>query len=56
MIDPVFCKKLLASPKKAALDHGFQLTPEERAIFSQIQADTLSEFSKQVLEKLMTDG
>jgi hypothetical protein len=56
MIDPVFCEHLLANPQKAALDYGFQLTAKELAGFCQIQADTIYEFSRQVLEKLMPDG
>lgn len=56
MIDPVFCEQLLADPLKAAIDQGFQLTPGERAAFSQIRADTIYDFSSQVLEKLMPDG
>lgn len=55
MIDPVFCEQLLAHPEQAALDHGFRLTPEERAVFAQIQADTIHEFSRKVLEKLTSD-
>lgn len=53
MIDPVFCEQLLANPQKAAVDQGFQLTPEEQAAFSQIQADTIYDFSGQVMEKLL---
>jgi hypothetical protein len=53
MIDPFFCEQLLANPQKAAFDHGFQLEPQEQSGFSQIQADTIYEFSKQVMEKLM---
>lgn len=56
MIDPAFCEQLLIDPQKAALDQGFQLTSEEQAGFRQIQADSIYEFSKQILEKLMPDG
>jgi hypothetical protein len=56
MINPVFCEKLLANPEKAALDQGFPLTSEEQTGLAQIQADTIYEFSRQVLEKLMPDG
>lgn len=56
MIDPVFREQLLANPQKAASDHGFPLTPEEQTGFAQIKADTIYEFSRQVLEKLMPDA
>lgn len=53
MIDPDFCEELLADPPTAALNRGWQLTPEELEVLSQIKVDTIYEFSEQVLEKLM---
>lgn len=56
MISPDFCERLLAHPQQAAHDYGFQLTPEEQKAFGEIRADTIHEFSKQIMEKLMPDG
>jgi len=55
LIDPVFCKQLLTHPLQTALDQGFQLTDEEQRLLQHIEADTIYDFSNQVLKGLVLD-
>ncbi len=52
MIDQRFCQQLLDDPLTAISTHGFHLMPDEQKIFSEIKAQDIYEFSRQVLEKV----
>lgn len=51
-IDQIFCRALLANPLAAVERYGFTLTPQEKRVFQSIVADTLEEFSKQIVKEL----
>jgi len=52
MIDAHFARRLLADPLRAAQEDGFDLTPEEQAIFQDIKARDLAELSQMLLARL----
>jgi hypothetical protein len=53
--DPAFFHLLREHPQEAAAAHGLELTPRELAVLQQISADTLDEFSRQLIDKLGPD-
>jgi hypothetical protein len=52
IIDDSFARKLLADPLQAALQGGFDLTPEEQEILRRIKAKDIAELSKVLMEQL----
>ncbi len=51
-VDQDFCRALLDNPLKASAEKGFELTPEERNVLANIQAQDIYEFSQAVVNKL----
>lgn len=51
-VDKVFAQELLKEPLAAIQARGFQLTPEEQRVFSEIDASTLREFSQHLIQEL----
>jgi hypothetical protein len=56
LLDPEFCKLLLAEPLKAARTHGFELTDREEQVLQNIKASDLAEFSQMVFSQLNADA
>jgi hypothetical protein len=52
MIDGTFANLLLKEPRKALSMYGIQLPEEELQCLCSCQAETLQEFSQQLIEKL----
>lgn len=52
IVDPDFCKALLADPLFAAQQEGFALTEEEQKILSEIHEDQLFKLSQQLMTRL----
>jgi hypothetical protein len=52
LIDEVFAAQLLKEPRAALLSYGIQLEPEELEALCQCQAQTLSELSEQLANRL----
>lgn len=52
IIDPDFCKTLLANPLFAAQQQGFALTEEEQKILSEIHEDELFKLSRRLMATL----
>ena len=50
-IDPAFCQELLQEPLQAIRSRGFNLSKEEKQIFSSIKAKDIQDFSQQLLER-----
>lgn len=55
-IDRRFAQKLLANPLQAALEGGFDLTPQEQAVLRDVKANDLAELSQILLARLKGDG
>jgi len=51
-IDKDFAQEILEHPLEAIDKRGFTLTSEERDALSQVHADNLTSFSRQILEYL----
>jgi hypothetical protein len=49
-VDQQFWQELKKDPLAASQQRGFELTEEEKAVFSKIDAETLSEFSQRLLD------
>jgi hypothetical protein len=55
-VDQHFWQALQKDPLAAIQAEGFDLTPEERAIVSNIAVETLSEFSQCLLDAFTADS
>lgn len=51
-VDQEFAQELLKEPLTAIWAQGFQLTPEEQKVFSEVSANTLRELSQHLLQEL----
>ncbi len=51
-VDKEFAQALLKEPVAAVQERGFQLTPEEQRVFSEISASNLREFSQHLFQAL----
>jgi len=52
LINPDFCRNLLASPVQTIEISGWHLTEEERQVLETIHAQSLAEFSQLLLSRL----
>ena len=55
-VDQQFWKELKKNPLAVFESRGFELTSEEKEVLSRIHAETLTEFSQHLLDKLGDAG